>query len=254
MLEAFHLTELIERLIPNWMDQLITPRVDLVIYLVGFLLIGLAWIDYRHESGNGGPELPLPSPLSERSANTSSSRPAQMSKDHTVAAEKNSPIIIDSPVSADMSGPITDSQVAVGSNISQSVAVHHHYPENGYSQRWTPTEPTPVQILQEIDAALPFDQDHARKKYVNSLIVVWEVSLFSVNRLYPKVYFLLTRFGPKFEGGVPVNIHLTSVSAELQSATRGSVLLVRGKIGSITGWGLGIDLKLNPEIRLVKRS
>jgi hypothetical protein len=121
------------------MDQWITPRVDLVIFLAGFLLIGLAWIDYKYESGNGSPELPLPSPFSETSANTSSSRPAHMSKDHTVAAGKNSPIIIDSPVSADLSGPITDSQVAVGSNISQSIAVHHHYPENEYSHKWAPT-------------------------------------------------------------------------------------------------------------------
>jgi hypothetical protein len=138
MLDAFHLTELIERLIPNWMDQLITPRVDLVIFLVGFLLIGLAWIDYRRESGNGSPELPLPSPLSERNADTSSLSPAHMRRDHTVTAGKNSPIIIDSPVSADLSGPITDSQVAVGSNISQSIAVHHHYPENEYSHKWAP--------------------------------------------------------------------------------------------------------------------
>ena len=127
LLDAFHLTELIERLIPNWMDQWITPRVDLVIFLAGFLLIGLAWIDYKYESGNGSPELPLPSPFSETSANTSSSRPAHMSKDHTVAAGKNSPIIIDSPVSADMSAPVSGSQVAIGTNISQIGEVHHHH-------------------------------------------------------------------------------------------------------------------------------
>jgi len=46
------------------------------------------------------------------------------------------------------------------------------------------------------------------------------------------VYLVLTRFGPKLPGlNVTVNIHLTSVSAELQSATLGSVLLVSGKIG-----------------------
>jgi hypothetical protein len=223
---------------------------------VGFLLIGLAWIDYRHESGNGVPSFLYLLRFPKAVRTLPHRGPAHTSKDHTVAAEKNSPIIIDSPVSADMSGPITDSQVAVGSNISQSLAVHHHYPENGYSQKWTPTEPTPIQILQEVDAALPFDQDHARKKYINSLIVVWEVSLSSVDRINPKLYLLQAHFGPKFPGGVPVNLHLTStsVSAELQSATAGSVLLVRGKIESITGWGLGIDLKLNPEIRLVKRS
>jgi hypothetical protein len=183
-----------------------------------------------------------------------SSKPDHGSRGHKVTAGNDSTIVNESPASASVTGPIADSQIAVGSNISQSLAVHHHYPENGYSQKWTPTEPMPIQILQEIDAALPFDQDHARKKYVNSLVVVWEVSLLSVNRLFPKVYLVQTRFGPKFPGDVPVNFHLTSVSAELQSATVGSILLVRGKIGSITGWGLGIDLKLNPEIRLVKRS
>ena len=174
--------------------------------------------------------------------------------DHSVSAGKNSTIVSESPVSAGVTGPIADSQVAVGSNINQSVEVHHHYPDNGYSQKWAPTGPTPIQILREIDATLPFDQDHARKKYLNSLIVVWEVSLFSVNRIYPMVHLVQTRFGPEFPDNVPVNFWLTSVSAELRSATLGSVLLIRGKIGSITGWGLGIDLKLNPEIRLVKRS
>lgn len=171
-----------------------------------------------------------------------------------VSACENSRTVNESPATADLSGPITDSQVAVGSNIRQSVEVHHHYPEIGYSQKWSPTEPTPFQILQEIDAALPFDRDHARKKYVNSLVVVWEVSLFSVNRIFPRVYFMQTRFGSKFQHGVPVYFSLTSVSAELKSATPGSILLVRGKIGSIKGWGLGIDLKLNPEIQLLKRS
>jgi hypothetical protein len=182
------------------------------------------------------------------------SKPTHVSGGNTVTSGGNSPVSIDSPVKADLSGPITESQVAVGSNINQSLAVHHHYPENGNSQKWTPTEPTPIQILQEIDDLLPFDQDHARKKYLNSLIVVWEVSFLGLNRIFPKYYSVQTRFGPEYPHDVPVNFHLTSVKAELQSATKGSVLLVRGKIESITGRGLGIDLKPNPEIRLVKRS
>jgi hypothetical protein len=183
-----------------------------------------------------------------------SSRSDRLINGHSVSAGKGSSTVSESHVNASLIGPIAESQVAVGSNISQSVEVHHHYPENGNSQKWTPTEPTPIEILQEIDAALPFDQDHARKKYINSLIVVWEVSLFGVNRIYPMVHLVQTRFGPEFPDVVPVNFWLTSVSAELRSATLGSVLLVRGKIGTITGWGSGIDLKLNPEIRLVKRS
>jgi len=254
MLDAFHLTELIERLIPNWMDQWITPRVDLVIFLAGFLLIGLAWIDYKYESGNGSPELPLPSPFSETSANTSSSRPAHMSKDHTVAAGKNSPIIIDSPVSADMSAPVSGSQVAIGTNISQIGEVHHHHGESGFSEKWIPTELTPIQILQEIDAALPSAKDHARANY-KDLTVVWETSLRDL-KANPhgadSGWLVITSFPAELVSINLVHFHLSSLSAELRSATVGSVLLIKGAIESVDHWYIG--LKPDPEIRIIKRA
>jgi hypothetical protein len=167
-----------------------------------------------------------------------------------VSARKNSLAAYESPVSADMTGPIIDSQVAVGSNISQSVAVHHHYGKDEIPQKWISTEPTPIQILREIDAASPFDREHARKKY-EGLIVVWEVTVFHVRSQFLG-WTVLTSFS---QGGksVMVRFHLISVTAELKSATEGSPLLVRGTIESIVELGLGIQLKLNPEIRLVKR-
>jgi hypothetical protein len=157
----------------------------------------------------------------------------------------------ESPANADISGPITDSQVAVGSNISQSIAVHHHYGKDGNPQKWVPTEPTPIQILREIDTASPFDREHARKKY-KDLIVVWEVTVFNV-RSQSLGWIVLTSFSQSGKS-VMVRFHLTSATAEFKSAAQGSPLLVRGTIESIVEMGLGIVLNRNPEIQLLKRS
>jgi hypothetical protein len=173
------------------------------------------------------------------------------SRGHKVTAGKYSTIVSESPVGASVAGPIADSQVAVGSNISQSVAVHHHYGKDGNPQKWVPTEPTPIQIVREIDTASPFDREHAGEKY-KDLIVVWEVTLFHV-RSEVLGWTVLTRFSQSGKSTM-VRFHLNSVTAEFKSATEGSALLVKGTIDSIVELGLGIELKRNPEIRLVKRA
>jgi hypothetical protein len=169
----------------------------------------------------------------------------------TLSTGKNSPVVVDSPGGLVVSAPVTDSPVAVGTNITQSLEIHHHHSENRDSQEWTPTEPTPIQILREIDATLPFDREHAKQKY-KDLKVVWQTSLSTV-RADGHGLAVGTFFRKEGEPSVIVDFRLSSVMAELTSATEGSVLLVRGTIKSILGWAWGIDLKPDPKIRIVKR-
>src|SRR5580692_3701869 len=55
------------------------------------------------------------------------------------------------------------------------------------------TEPTPQQIIKEVDSALPFDRENAKEKYIG-LSVVWQTSLLSLNQHQDR-WFVVTRFG-----------------------------------------------------------
>lgn len=182
-----------------------------------------------------------------------SARPSGKIKSTTVSAGSSSPAVIESPGSLIVAAPVTDSPVAVGSNITQSVEVHHHHNESRDSEEWKSTEPTPTQILREVSLALPFDKDHARQKYEN-LHVVWETSICSVKAQSTSkdcTWYMISRFPAETDSLLFVSFALSSVSAELRSATRGSVLLVKGVIKSVGA--VDIELRPDPEIRIVKR-
>ena len=111
-----------------------------------------------------------------------SSKQDRASTPSAASTGKNSPVVVDSPGSAILTAPVTDSQVAVGNNITQSVEVHHHHSENGDSAKWTPTKPTPPQIIREIWDSLPFNRDRIRENYTG-LSVVWETSIANVTAI-----------------------------------------------------------------------
>lgn len=111
------------------------------------------------------------------------------------------------------------------------------------------TEPTPEQILKEIDSALPFDRDTAKQKYVG-LNVVWKTSLLSLNKIDER-WHVVTRFG-KSDAIITVCFSMSSVPSELSSATQYSTLLLKGivRFGRFTG----VELEDNPEVRVIKRA
>jgi hypothetical protein len=179
-----------------------------------------------------------------------SSKPDRGSKGHKVTAGKSSPLSIDSPVSADLSGSIKDSQVAVGANINQTREVHHHYEQGEKTDMWAQTEITPQHIWQEIGAALPFDKAHAREKYIG-LRVVWGTTFSSVYR-YEKFSRIITVW-PHSGGFFPqVSFELTEITPEVRSVTDGSLLLINGTIRSVGD--LGIELMPDPLVRVMRRS
>jgi hypothetical protein len=171
----------------------------------------------------------------------------------TVTAQAHSLAVVESPGSLILAAPVTDSPVAVGSNISQTVEVHHHHGMTDNPNEWTPTEPTPSGIMQEIAATLPFDQEHAREKYI-ALSVRWATSLVKVVRR-EKNWYVITLFPPNDDDcGIYVSFDLFSVTPELKSATIGSLLQVAGTIESVGSRVQGIDLEADPKIRVVKRA
>ena len=154
-------------------------------------------------------------------------------------------VIIESPGALVLTGSATNSAIALGSNISQEI--HHHHPSASDATDWKKTKPTAPEILREIEGALPFDQHHAREKYVG-LTVVWEIILNAVAPLANGWHFI-----GGSEGGsiADVAFMLTTVTPEVKSASRGSSFLVRGQIRSVSA--LGVYLESNPNLKLLQR-
>lgn len=173
----------------------------------------------------------------------------EKSRSLTPSTENHSLAVIESPGSLILAAPITDSPVAVGNNINQTIEVHHHHAGEVQKEEWTLTKPTQVEILREIKAALPFDQEHASQKYVR-LNVVWKVSFSAISQHGAFFYVITT----PFEEGkyIPtVNFVLSEVTPEIRSARQGSVFLVRGTIEQVDA--ITIRLERDPVLKLVKR-
>jgi hypothetical protein len=160
--------------------------------------------------------------------------------------------VVESPGSLILTAPVTDSPVAMGNNIRQLLEVHHHYAEITNTDGWTPTEPTPTEIFEEIEAVLPFDREHAREKY-EGLKVSWETSVVNVGKSPdPDMeWFVLTSFPAGCRSFQYVYFLLSSVTPEFRAVTQGSVVRVHGIIRSVDG--SSIFLMSDPRVQVVKR-
>jgi hypothetical protein len=166
----------------------------------------------------------------------------------TLAAGKDASAVVESPGSLVLSAKVINSPVAVGNNITQTQEVHHHHAEGKGAPKSETTEPTPEGLIQEIDAVVPFDQPHVRGKFVG-LDVVWKLLYRSIDFYEPAGTVWVEQSPNSFP---IIRFNLGSVPPEIKTATRGSVLLVRGTIKEIGGWH--IVLEDDPEILLVKRA
>ena len=114
------------------------------------------------------------------------------------------------------------------------------------------TSPTPKEILQEIHASLPIDQDHAGKKY-QDLPVVWKLKLGSIKKNFEGTKWVVgasTNTKP-WEQGYAVIFYMSELPPELASATALSLLLVAGTIKEV---GVSeIWLRENPDVRVIER-
>jgi hypothetical protein len=127
----------------------------------------------------------------------------------------------------------------------------------------TSKEPTPEQIISEIDSALPFDREHARDKY-KGLNVLWKVNFVSV-RSEPDWHkdsdgagvqsqrWCFTCLFERKEPFIAVSFDLKTVPPELKLLRHGSILQVQGTIRHIYEWG-GINLEVDPaKIEILRR-
>ena len=155
---------------------------------------------------------------------------------------KNSPVASESPVSANVAGPISDSQLAIGSNIKQSFEVHHHYIEQQEVQRsFVRSAPGPDEVSSALRHTKPFDYHHACESY-EGLGVVWELFLGSI---------LLTEHGwmiicyPQSETPM-VSFSVSLLLPELKLADRRAMVWVKGRIKRAASGD--IELEDDPEI------
>ena len=157
---------------------------------------------------------------------------------------------IHSPTSVAISAPVSDASLAIGNNISQQLSVHHHYGLSDPEQELGASQPTPLQIVDDLVSMSPFDRLHANQKYLQ-LKVVWPVTLQSLSATYgAKSWLVLTFFGKGFPI-VLVSFEVTSLSAEIRSAPKGSLLWISGSIKTVKE--VGIDLEKDPIILKMER-
>jgi hypothetical protein len=152
-----------------------------------------------------------------------SSRPGNVSP---LTSGKDSPVASGAPVSASVAGPISESQVALGSNISQSLLIHNHYEAKESQRPLTTTAPSPAQIRDAIGQTRPFDRDRVCDNYTG-LAVVWKIYFEAISR-NSDLYQIFGRPGPN-ESPL-VWFELTSIPPELKVADENAVLWVSGRI------------------------
>jgi hypothetical protein len=135
---------------------------------------------------------------------------------------------------------VVDSNVAIGSNINQEIAVHHHYGLERSLPTFTETEPTPRQLGASIDALTPFDQQLVQEKY-KGLKVLWFLPLYSVLKMRDDTWCVTF-----FDNDVRVDTELIALTPELKVASKGDEFWIRGKIERASSYF--ISLEQYPEI------
>jgi hypothetical protein len=163
--------------------------------------------------------------------------------------------VIQSAQVANISAPVGSSQIAMGTNISQTFEHHHHHyqPDCG-APLLRNSEPTPEQIWNDLGGVVPFDRVHAKEKYVG-IPVLWKLRFSGVSEitLEKQCWLIHTYFVPDSKDEPEWNIvtfRMTEVPTLLKAAPWSSVLWVRGTISSLDS---SVSLKQNPEIVKVER-
>jgi hypothetical protein len=113
------------------------------------------------------------------------------------------------------------------------------------------TEPTPIQISEEIEAVLPFDREHAKDKYIG-LNVLWKVVFAAVKCLDDKSiedgavvdaqrWYFMCYFGetPYYM----VTFNLKTVPPEFKVLRKGSMMWVQGRIRSVESMSINLEVE-----------
>lgn len=148
---------------------------------------------------------------------------------------------------------ITDSQVAAGSNITQTSVVHHHYSPDKPETELIVTQPDPLKVFQTLNDLSPYDSSHAREKFVG-LPVIWRITLDDVSKApYDKWGVTGTFRVPSIRRRVSVSFDLSSLPPELKVAERDTPIWVRGIIKRVAFQSL-ILLEDDPELLRLEHS
>ena len=168
-------------------------------------------------------------------------------KSHRTAEKQQSLVMKETVGSAALSGPIKDSQVAAGSNITQTSVIHHHYSPDKPEPELTLTLPDPLSILQSLDNLTPYDLNHAREKFVG-LRVLWRITLSKVFKEGDGRWAIagIFRVEPSYRSPIVI-FYLSSVPPELKVAQRETPIWVRGAVKYVAD-SSSICLEDNPEL------
>jgi hypothetical protein len=141
-------------------------------------------------------------------------------------------------------GSITGSQVAAGSNITQTSVVHHHHSPDKPEAELVDSQPDPRKILESFKDLPPYDVSHAHEKFVG-LPVLWRIAFKSVSKFYGNTWHIAGTFGSS--GSAEIWFQLSSLPPVLKIARRGTPIWVRGRIKQIQFLST-IELENDPEL------
>lgn len=143
---------------------------------------------------------------------------------------------------------VSDSTVAIGTNVSQ--IVHHHHVPDRPSDALKATEPSPSQIISDLKALPPFGKYRAQESY-RGLSVLWPLILLEVDQPRGAWAVFFRSFEEWCSHPPIVYAPFTELPPEMKVSPTGTLVWVRGRIRAVDR--VSISLEADPEIVEVKR-
>ena len=131
-------------------------------------------------------------------------------------------------VSANLNS-VSDSNVAIGNDVSQQIVHYHHVPDRP-SDALKATEPSPRQIVADLKALPPFERHRAEKNY-QGLSVLWPLTLLEVHLSGDTWGVILRGCAEPHSSPSPiVDANFTELPPEIRVSPTNTLIWVRGRI------------------------
>ncbi len=177
-------------------------------------------------------------------------------KSHKTVEKQGSLVMNETVGNAVSTGSITDSQVAAGSNITQTSVIHHHYsPVDKPETEFILTHPDPLEIVQSLDGLPPFDLIHACEKF-KGLRVLWRIIFSNLSNSDDSDTWCVSGTFPIPPLGRSVSVAFLlspPLPPELKVAKRNTPIWVRGTVKKVW-YPIPILLEDNPELLRIEHS
>jgi hypothetical protein len=145
---------------------------------------------------------------------------------------------------------VSDSNVAVGNNVSQQIVHHHHVP-NQSLESLKASEPSPAQIMAALFALPPFGRHQAAESY-QGLPVLWPLTLLTIVPYRSTWAVMFKGSTEPHPFSTIVHAHFPELPPEIRISPADTLVWIRGRIREVDPLS-SISLEADPEIVEVRR-